>query len=131
MIGITTILGILTDEPFYLSARQLTDSAILCAVPVATLAMFDRVSFLKYFGDDDCSPWVSVPTHYLISCILLLLISVAIDRLKSPINEYVNVILSYTQGYVVVVILAALNEIGKVSNVNRNLKKIQDSLKSK
>ena len=130
MIGITAVFGIFSDGQFYISARQLAESAILCAVPIATLVMFDRVPFLKYFSDEDCSPWVSVPTHYVISSVLLLLISFAIDRLQSPMSEYMNVIISYTQGYVVVVILAIINEIGKVSNVNRNLRKIQESLKS-
>ena len=127
MIGITAIFGILSDGPFYISARQLAESAILCAVPIAVLVMFERVPFLKYFNDEDCSPWISVPVHYVISSVLLLLITFAIDRFQSPISGYMDAIISYTQGYAIVVVLAVINETGKVSNVNKNLRKIQES----
>ena len=129
MILATVIVGALSSEPFYLSGRQLLDSALLCAVPVITLVLFNRVPFLKYFSDDDCSPWISVPAHYVTSCALLLLSAFVVTRFDPvPIGAYLSTIFAYTQGYVIVVILAIIIEVRKMSNVNKNLKKIQNNL---
>jgi hypothetical protein len=129
MIIVNVAIGILSNEAFYLGVGQLRDSAILCLAPIAALMLFKRVPFLKYFNDDDCSPWISVPTHYVISSAILLLATFAIARFEpAPAGAYISAIFSYTQGYAVVVVLAIVIEIRKMSNVNKNLKKIQDSL---
>jgi len=132
MMIVSIAIGILSAESFYLSARQLIDQAIFCAAPVVTLALFRKAPFLKYFNDDDCSPYISVPTHYLISSAILLLAAFILARFDPvPISEYFSAIITYTQGYVIVVVLAILMEIHKIANVNRNLRKIQESKKNK
>jgi len=129
MIIVNAAIGILSNEAFYLSVGQLRDLAILCIAPVVTLTLLKRVPFLKYFNDDDCSPWISVPVHYMISSAILLLSTFAIARFEpAPAEAYISAIFSYTQGYIVVVILAVIIEIRKMSTVNKNLKKIQNSL---
>jgi hypothetical protein len=123
------VLGIIFGEPFYFTIGHLIDTATLSAVPVVTIVLFGKVPLLKYFNDDNCSPWISVPVHYVISSALLLLFTFVIAHFEpAPAGVYISAILPYTQGYIVVVILAIVIEVRKISNVNRNLKKIQDSL---
>ncbi|MCL2204282.1 MAG: hypothetical protein FWB88_10140 [Defluviitaleaceae bacterium] len=127
------ILGALSNVA-YISIRHLTDNAILCGAPVVTLILFRRVPLLKYFDDDDCSPWISVSVHYVLSCALLLgfgFVLAVIRAVPATLADYLGLIGVYTQGYIVVVIFGVVIEVSKVESVNKNLKIIQESQKRK
>ena len=124
------ILGTLSNVQ-YISILHLLDNAILCGVPFLVFTLFRNVPFLKRFDGDDCSPWISVPVHYIISCLLLLVIyfTFAIIRsIPAVASDYLGLLGMYTRGYVIVVLLAVTVQVYKVEKVNKNLKKIQESL---
>jgi len=128
------VLGVILGEPFYLSIGHLLDSAVLSAVPVVTLVLFGKVPFLKYFNDDERSPWISIPAHYIISSVLLMLFGLVLTISRAepvPPSEYLGLLGVYTQGYIIVVLAAAILEFSKIASVNNNLKKIQEGQKIK
>ena len=124
------VMGVIFGEPFYIGAEHLIDTAILCVAPVVTIVLFNKVSFLKYFGDDERSLWISVPAHYVVSCVLLVIIlsPIAIAR-SADMGAYLHTLLSYTQGYVAIVIFAIVIDAFKIAKANKSLKKIQESQK--
>jgi hypothetical protein len=127
------ILGTLSNIS-YISIQHLISNAILCGVPMVVLLLIRRVPFLSRFNDDDCSPWVSVPVHFVLSCVLLLLAGFALTVIRSepvPFGEYLRMLGTFAQGYIVVVIAAAVIEILKIESVNKNLKKIQENQNKK
>ena len=127
------ILGTLSNVA-YISILHLIDNAILCGAPIVTLILFKRVPLLKYFDDDECSPWISVPVHYVLSCVLLLLVGFVITIIRTapaPLADYLSLVGVYTQGYIIMVILAVVIEVTKMEGVNKNIKIIQDSQKRK
>ena len=118
----------------HISIGHLLDNAILCAAPVVALIFFRRVPLLQYFNDDDCSPWVSVPVHYIISCALLMLVGFVLTIVRSEpaaLIDYLSLIAVYTQGYVIVVLVAIVSEFAKIGNLNSSLRKIQYMQKMK
>jgi len=128
------ILGFFGGRPFTIGLWHLIDTAILSTAPVMTIVMFSKLPFLKKFDEKDSSPWIIVPLHYVISCALLLLVGFAITTVRSEfasLSDYFALVSVFTQGYVVVVILAILFDITKMEKVNKNLKKIQESQERK
>lgn len=127
---IASVLTVIFTDEQYVYTLNLFAYGLLCAAPVVTLMLFTHVPFLRFLNDDDCSPWVSIPVHYVISCVLVILTFLALDAVRSldaQVSEYVSLIGVYTQGYIVVVLVAAVIEIFQTETVNGNLKKIRKS----
>ena len=127
-IIVTVMSRILSGELHYISLIDTMDSFVICSAPIVTLVLFYRVPVLKYLSSDDCSRWISILVHYLISSGLLIL-SVFVMGLVMPVHAdaYRNVIVAYTRGYAMVILVAIIIDVRKVAVANKNLRKIQGS----
>jgi hypothetical protein len=122
---INTILG----GTVHFTAIGLINLAVLCATPIVTWTMFDYVPILKHLNDDTCSPWISIPVHFIFSSsVLMLFVFVRGLFLPWPPNAYWDMFFSYMNGYVVIVSGAIVIDLYKTATANKNLKKIQASL---
>jgi len=128
------VLSIILGNHFTFGFGHLIDTATLSAAPVLTIILFSKIPLFKYFNDDDCSPWIIVPVHYLISCALLFLFGIVLSIIRFepvPINALFSTVFIYSQIYVAIVILSIVIEVRKMAKVNSKLKKLQESQKRK
>jgi len=124
------VLDIISGELFDSNSLyfHIINSVIICSAPIMTILLFNHIPALKYFNNDDCSPWIYTPVHYLISSGLLMLSVFVLGLFVTiHIEAYRNVIVAYTQGYIIVIFIAIIIDVHKVAVANKNLLKIQIS----
>jgi len=119
-------LSIFSGKAYYFGVYHVLNPFVICSAPIMTFLIFDHVPALKYFLNDDCKLWIYVLVHYLISSGVLML-SVFVLGLFVPMHAdaYRNAIISYTQGFIIVILCAIIIDFRKIAVANKNLRKIQ------
>jgi len=126
--AISVAFNLFHSEPLFIGVQGIIGTALFCAVPVVTIVLFDIIPLLRPLNDDNCSLWISIPVHFVISCGLLLLAILAWGVLGSSFSGiFWGVIVTYMQGYTVIILGAIIIDVWKTKKANNQLKKIQEN----
>ena len=129
-IAMATTINALHGYELIIGYRGIISTAMFCAAPILTIMLFTAIPPLRRLESDDASLWVAIPIHFAVSCGMLLGAIFVWGLIESlPNVVYLNVILSYIQGYVTIVLGAIVIDVFKTSNANKNLKKLQNIVK--
>lgn len=128
-IAINIVIGtIFGSEPVSFGIPSLINIAIVCIAPIVPFFIFEYVPMPSPINDDTYSIWVSAPLHYLVSSGVILLALFIWGRFESvETNMYWQSIFSYTQTYVMIIVVVVFIDIIQTSTTNKNLRKIQRS----
>jgi len=128
---LSTLVSAITGTVPISPLVHLLSVAVYCATPLIPFFLFEYIPTPKHTNENSYSFWVSVLLHYLISSGFVVLY-IFIWRLIEPTLPitYFNSILSYTQGYILIMSSALGIEFYKTATANKNLQKIRESLSS-
>jgi len=128
-IIIETVSSAIWDRTTYLSIEFLIWNVVSLGAPILPLVVFQYLWKSNYINDKDYLLWAGIPTHYLISCGLILF-STFIRSLFEPLIQraYIVSFINYTLVYAIVLIGAIVIDLMQTATANGNLRKIQTRL---
>ena len=111
-------------------SRVALQMAAYTGVPIFALGLPRHLFAKNYISERTFDFLNSILVHYIVSCILLMPYAAMLRVFTEvSINIYLDTIVLFTIGYVVVHIGATVVTFVQIQKANRNLKKIHDSRK--
>jgi len=126
-VFITVIISMWHGYEVYFNLHWFIVMAIFSGAPVIGIVLIDGIPLLRRI-DEKHTLLVSIPMHFVLSASVMQ-IGVLVWRLivSAPAEVHLDSIITYLQGYTIIIVSAIIIDSRKTARANRNLQKIRES----